>query len=133
MKANVLRIGNHIEYYMEDSQDERQKWWELDVVDAETILHFQSYPDDTDYRPIPLTEEWLIKFGFEKDDTGVDMFDQDYHEWYQKEFPIIGVLCQSSDKEYLFDENTDKLRIKYVHQLQNLYFALTSEELIYKN
>jgi hypothetical protein len=80
--------------------------------------------------PIPLTEEWLLKFGFEKDDTGVDMFDQDYYEWYQKEFPVIGVLCQSSDKEYIFDENTDTLRLKFVHELQNLYFALTGEELI---
>lgn len=48
MKANELRIGNFIEYYMEDSQDERQKWWEMDIVDAETILQLQTFPEDAD-------------------------------------------------------------------------------------
>ena len=75
------------------------------------------------------TNTILIKFGFEKDDSGVEMNDPDYCDWYQKEFPIIGELCQSSDKSYLFDTETDTLRIKYVHQLQNLYFALCGEEL----
>lgn len=79
--------------------------------------------------PISLTEDILLKCGFEKDDTGVDMFDPDYAEWYQMEFPVIGILCQSSDKKYLFDENTDTLRIQYLHQLQNLFFDLTGEEL----
>lgn len=81
------------------------------------------------FKPIPLTEEILLKCGFEKDDTGLDMFDQDYHEWCQKEFPIIGVLCQNETKEYLFDENTDTLRIRYLHQLQNLFYSLVGEEL----
>jgi hypothetical protein len=84
------------------------------------------------YIPIPLTEEWLLKFGFEKDDSGVEIDHPDYCEWYQKNFPIIGELCQSSDKTYLFDIETDTLRIKYVHSLQNLYFALCEKELIIK-
>ena len=77
--------------------------------------------------PIPLTEEILLRCGFEKDDTGVDMYDQDYHEWYQKEFPVIGMLVQNDTKEYLFDENTDTLRIRYLHELQNLLSVLGKE------
>ena len=87
------------------------------------------YP--TRWEAIPLTEEWLLKVGFEKDDSGVEISDQDYCEWYQKEFPVVGILCQSSDKSYIFDENTDTLRLKYVHELQNLYFALTGSELVF--
>ena len=119
MKANELRIGNWVNNNEEDYQ-----------ITSATILQLER--GDSTAKPIPLTEEWLIKFGFKKDDTGVDVFDQDYFEWYQKEFPIIGMLSQSNDKSYIFDENTDTLKIYYVHQLQNLYFALTNEELTMK-
>ena len=81
---------------------------------------------------VPLTEEWLEKFRFVKEDSDVNDYEDDYQEWYEKLFPVIGVLCQSDTKEYLFDEDTDTLRIKYVHELQNLYFALTSKELTIK-
>ena len=55
------------------------------------------------------------------------MYVQDYHEWYQKEFPVIGMLVQNDTKEYLFDENTDTLRIRYLHELQNLLSVLGKE------
>lgn len=67
------------------------------------------------YKPIPLTEDILVKAGFEKDNTGFT--GDDYFEWMQKEFPIIGFLVQSENKEYLFDENTDTLRIRYLHEI----------------
>lgn len=119
IKANELRIGNY--FYWE--AEGKKYIMQVDTEDFSGVENFKNY------QPIPLDESILLSCGFEKDDTGVDMFDQDYHEWYQKEYPIIGVLCQSSDKSYLFDENTDMLRIKYLHQLQNLYFALTQTEL----
>ena len=124
IKANELRIGN----ILYSNLTERNF-----ICNSEDIYNLAMDYNANNANYVELTEEWLLKFGFEKDDTGVDMFDQDYCEWYQIEFPIIGVLCQSSDKSYLFDENTDTLRIKYVHQLQNLYFALTGEELTIKN
>lgn len=122
IKTNELRIGNLV--FLND----KQKVWEImDGFDIDEMT------ENSTVDPIPITEDWLLKAGFEKDDTGVDMFDQDYYEWYQKEFPIIGVLCQSSDKSYLFDENTDTIRIKYVHQLQNLHFAICGEELVFSS
>jgi hypothetical protein len=74
------------------------------------------------YKPIPLTDEWLVKFGF---DLRGD------------EFPTI--------KDVLFLKNglttdcyeaimiSDKAVVKHVHQLQNLYKALTGEDLELKN
>lgn len=126
MKNNELRIGNLVLFNNE-------------VVDITGIVKSGFYFGKHGFainllewfQPIPLNEKWLLKAGFEKDDSGVDMFDQDYCEWYQKEFPIIGLICQSSDKSYIFDENTDTLRLKYVHELQNLYFALTGSELVF--
>jgi len=70
--------------------------------------------------PIPLTEEWLLKFGFEKNDNNqfilmegsVDiLFNKDLNGW----------TCDGIN----FSINMTE----HVHQLQNLYFALTGEEL----
>ncbi len=68
--------------------------------------------------PIHLTPEILVKAGFEKDGDG-DVI------WYQKDMPVIGQICTSSKGNYLFDTETDTLRIYYVHQLQNLYHILS--------
>ena len=123
IKANELRIGNCIKLNNSDTT----------LVPRDFQRYCKSFGIFEEFEPIELSEEWLLKAGFEKDDSGVDMFDQDYCEWYQKEFPVIGIICQNHDKEYIFDENTDTLRLKYVHQLQNLYFALTGSELVFSS
>jgi hypothetical protein len=66
--------------------------------------------------PIPITEEWLVRFGFEHEETEYSNF-------------------QNKDGVRLFFHNgvwnysSLNTVIKSVHQLQNLYFALTGEEL----
>jgi len=67
--------------------------------------------------PIPLTEEWLLKFEFIK--TYENPFIE--YEWSLGEFQI------SNEFESYLGKYGDV--IKSVHQLQNLYFALTGEEL----
>ena len=73
---------------------------------------------------IPLTEEWLVKFGFNKQGNVFNInsyycsFDADHPVWFGEE----GCCMQHTIKE----------NIKYVHQLQNLYFALTNEEITIK-
>ena len=126
MKATELKIGNWV--YNSTTRNNMQVY-PMMIPQLYNIEKERGSLKDSNINPITLSEEILLKCGFEKDDTGVDMFDQDYHEWCQKEFPIIGVLCQNETKEYLFDENTDTLRIRYLHQLQNLYFSLTQKEL----
>lgn len=74
---------------------------------------------------LPLKDAVLDQMGFSFENSGYPKGHEDYHDWYEKEFPVIGTLCQSSDKTYLFDENTDTLRIKYVHELQNLIKILS--------
>jgi len=68
--------------------------------------------------PIPLTEEWLLKFGFE---IKQGRFGNEY--WGKIN------LYTSSDKKIVFCFDGYLKGIKYVHQLQNLYFALTGNEL----
>jgi hypothetical protein len=128
MKANELRFGNLVDYYGEvvtiNSIDD------MDVGFSDYVTF--DYPSLEEINPIPLTEEWLVRFGFEKRISSVcDSF-------------YIGV--NPVTKDWLFDITWLKnmidysyegfpfyrnghFTIKYVHSLQNLYFALTGEEL----
>ena len=106
MKANELRIGNRI----------YNTRGELDIVTLETLMYLQNYPNTLcQAKPNPLTEEWLLRFGFESLFNGAG---------YVKNHVEIGY---NHNGYYIVASG---LKIEYIHQLQNLYFALTSEELI---
>ena len=133
MEANELRIGNLIEYRIQDDLDDRKDWWEVSKIDATDLCILESNID-YDFRPIPLTEEWLLKFGFNKEYQkgyiGIDVCNSD--------FVLTEPLKMGEwQTNYTFQFETGSVpkfkEIKYVHQLQNLYFALTGEELILKN
>ena len=137
MKATELRIGNLIEYRIQDDLDDRKDWWEVSKIDATDLCILESNID-YDFRPIPLTEEWLLKFGFERHDNGsvsaqfsygINPVTQDYIIFliwikdYENDYQLNG---------FPFYQN-GYFEIKTVHQLQNLYFYLTGKELVLKN
>ncbi len=101
MKATELRIGNIVNYCNSVKQ-----------LDAELFLQLLKYT--TPFEPITLTEEWLLKFGFV--DRGLGDFRRSW----------LHLIRNSSTS---FETNCFFVKIKYIHQLQNLYFALTGEEL----
>ena len=75
--------------------------------------------------PIPLTEEWLLKFGFfgdgfvwEKDEFIIGLYKTGYFHIPSKLILLQSTLSSKTGVE-----------IKSVHQLQNLYFAITGDEL----
>lgn len=75
------------------------------------------------FEPIPLTAEILIKCGFRE-----NTFGQGHEfEFAPTEWLVINDLGAhlSGDEEAFFT-----IQCKYVHQLQNLYLALTGKELI---
>jgi hypothetical protein len=116
IQANELRIGNLISYTIEDDLDERKKWSEVSEIDAVDILHLTKFKDKN-YKPIPLTEDWLLKFGFEKSSY--------YYE-------IKGIAISLGEDGRTILNGCGEVNAKhcvYVHQLQNLYFALTGQEL----
>lgn len=119
INANELRIGNWVKIV--SPNDGFMK------ANPKLIFDILYESDGVKVQPVPITPEILGKCGFEKDNN--DMENEDYCEWHQKDFPVIGELCSQSEYKYLFDTETDTLRIYYLHQLQNLYFALTNEEL----
>lgn len=82
--------------------------------------------------PIPLTEEWLVKFGFERTE------DEIHGEitWdYQRDIDSHECWAEWNERGQLEGVIVDCVNrlIKYVHELQNLYFALTGEELELKS
>ena len=122
IRVQELRIGNLVEYKFTDKFDDRKEWWEVTEIDADDI-HWLSKVDekDEDFRPIPLTEEILLKCGFEKHSvTG----------WFMGKGRTItidlkiGLIYINGN---IVSKNKNLFR--YLHQLQNLYFALTNEEL----
>lgn len=70
--------------------------------------------------PIELTEEWLIKFGFELNGS---MYSKYPDTVIDEKLLWIGIY---SDK---MEYDAEFYCPKYVHQLQNFYFALTGKEL----
>lgn len=129
MKAEELRIGNLLEYanFIYSASQITKNF-----IHANNIHGFAPgvFPLDN-LEPIPLTEEWLIKFGFkERKDT------DNFSYWHIGTNPIthdwLFDIKQFKDENRLFYKNGFH-NLKYVHQLQNLYFALTNTELIFTN
>lgn len=121
MKANELRVGNWVNNNEEDYQ-----------ITSATIAQLER--GDSEAKPIPLTEEWLVKFGFEFTNN------PNQYGWYKSVGNRVLCWCYSYTiglefKEGQCDEYKDvlfDLECKYAHTLQNLYFALTGEELSYE-
>ena len=75
---------------------------------------------------IPLTEEILLKCGFSITES---IFHDNTNAYEIKSWGrivLINGILQSDEFYFLDGLSTE---IKYLHQLQNLYFALTNEEL----
>jgi hypothetical protein len=110
INANELRIGNFVDFGEVTSLSAKN----INVIKKNWLFTC----DYEDVNPIPLTEDWLIKFEFQKSEN---------HSWFDKDFISISKSNSLSiySREWF---NMDK-KIEYVHQLQNLYFALTQKEL----
>lgn len=113
MKAQDLRIGNII-------HDPNKGVDGYTYVTSRTIHALDSHP--CDFQPIPLTPEWLERLGFEK---VKDINEHSYPDW------TLGIvtLHQNVHGFFVLADYKGMICIHHVHQLQNLYFALTGEEL----
>jgi hypothetical protein len=127
MKSTQFRIGNLVS-------------WKDSGKEFEITLQSLYEGANLDWKPLPITEEWLLRFGFKE----VEISNGDFFLTIQKdkgggigEYQIwvdlgienetneitISLVC---DSQWLITKN------KYIHQLQNLYFALTQKELKFK-
>lgn len=81
--------------------------------------------------PIPITPEWLERLGFEK----VNSMSTSTLEYIATKFDRFyvrikdGNICLMTETD---DYDTELVYIDHIHQLQNIYFALTGQELTVK-
>lgn len=127
MKANELRIQNLLSVGNYDVKVVEIHHLGVQVWDLEETQDTWELFSDR-IKPIPLTEEWLLKFGFEK---GSDnwMVKNDMAIFLDKRFKTNLILRDSQENDW-FSFN---IKVLYIHQLQNLYFALMGEELTLKS
>ncbi len=125
IKANELRIGNILQAAEDEFKDTPP--FAISIGDIRIIHEGQITHK---YRQVPLSEDWLVRFG-----------EKDYISGYNLILPnksIIHIEC--CEKNFLFSiDNNDGTNssafmraISFVHEAQNLYFALVGEELTLK-
>lgn len=130
MKASELRIGNWVYYPHLIYHGDVPTLYNYDqIVAIDNVAHrtnaTTSWISNTMIKPIPLTEEWLVKFGFES-------YHNDFVLFYKEDVLIEASWSSrniNTGERYGWGIYLPSTTINKVHQLQNLYFALTGEEL----
>jgi hypothetical protein len=113
MKANELRIGN---WFFNGKFNQQVLPTHLDY-----LLNKNFYPHDA-MKPIPLTPEIFYNSGFDEKNT----------KWRKllKNGKVSIDMSHYGQTTFAYCYgNHGVIGLDYVHQLQNLYFALTGEEL----
>jgi len=128
MKANECRVGNLVTY--------ENKTHNIFGISEEhpfldTIEYGAFVVEWIDLKPIKLTKEWFLKFGFLW--TNEVFGDDEIYFIFQSEDTWDGSWTENGFY-YLGSEMLPFGKtIEFVHQLQNLYFALTGKELEFRN
>ena len=124
IKPQELRIGNRVnQTYTVLTTDEHG----IEIIEGQDVAS-NIWIEKENIKPIPLTKDWLLRFGFQeipekyprlsKGDFEIVKFNEE-HDWeLQKDYG-----------EHYLTPITD---VKYVHALQNLIHSLTGEELTIK-
>lgn len=139
MNAQELRLGNLV-------WNDVQK---IPVAVDMKILNEQYYfdkgaPNYHSWEPIPLTYDWLVKAGFELRrksvslNVGGELFEyaeitvKDLGEYSKRNF----IIWHKKNTGWTIDGVVRNIELSHfiqnVHQLQNLYFALTGQEIEFK-
>lgn len=123
METKELRLGN---LFIEENS---KKIIEVIGLEKTRVIFSGMFLDKWQAIPIALTEEWLLNLGFLADWSKIytmKIEENTFELRFDKTSKSIS-LDVSVNYE---DTSLEFKHIKYVHQLQNLYFALTGSELL---
>lgn len=129
INENELRIGNLFyndrgHFCRLQTIGKRESWVFNETLKTGFVHSFK------DLSPVPLMPEVLSDCGFITLDAETDLI-----EWGTKDgsFSIFneGGLNEEANSPYYYEygNNYKRIEIRHLHQLQNLYFALTGQEL----
>ena len=136
MNANELRLGNYLLCERDNALLVVAAIFDESSTIITKVVDRSKFPlaEGWNAGPIQLTEEWLKKLGFKKDKYEKNV-------WGKNDFDIVfgrGYNETGPHWHYAidFEKGTGYTplwrAIDYVHQLQNLFFAFTGEELAEK-
>jgi len=132
MKPNELRVGN---WYKSVKFGVPVHCTFSDFYELEIMADGSKVDEDIVWRmfePIVLDYEWAEKLGFSHGyDNWMDIKFGIYWEYKSTELSVnvVSGYCYLASVEGHFSPAYLGSKINYVHQLQNLYFALTGQEL----
>lgn len=133
LSANELRIGNYV-----NCPKDGQNPFRIDLFDyvSNGIGKFRMIYDKNthpltwylqDLKPISLTEDWLLKFGFIQNTS---------NSYYWLNYGTNGILIVKYNdyyKKYTLELGKGmNIVLDFVHHFQNICFDLTRHELIIK-
>jgi len=139
MQSNEIRIGNFVNYYEKPENDFPvfhgvKKVAGISPAGVKLANWLKSIPESTIIEangngiyPVLLNMEWLKSFGFARD---FDRLGNETDSYFSKDFHLMPI----HNNEYWVTVGglggyKLPFGIKYVHELQNLYFTLFQEEL----
>jgi hypothetical protein len=126
IQVQELRIGNLVSL--------RGEIVTVKGIGINSALHERGENPAGDLEGIPITEEWLLKFGFTFV-SAPSFYGFDCNKKFNGGVFRGAFLRTSSDKGFYylgFLVNGTHKKVKYIHQLQNLFYCLTGEELSLK-
>jgi hypothetical protein len=132
MESKELRVGNLVSYFNNDMV-------KVDGISKESGQYYiNAKKNNTTYnnvieafKPTIITKEILFKYGFNENSDGNYLLS--LNQFLNLELMKVGDEWLNFSVEKTNDDNCFSFeRIRYVHQLQNLYFALTQKELTFK-
>lgn len=132
MNAQELRIGNWVLLKRDFYATKAGQPYKIRNVGVDYLDHWQDMGASDSLKasqvePIPLTEEILLKAGFKNDsyaNFSIKVADYAHLVYSFKEYTCITL------SEFVTVADHDlNVKCEYVHQIQNLYFALTGTEI----
>ncbi|MEO3210392.1 hypothetical protein [Parabacteroides distasonis] len=123
-----LRLNNVVQVY-DWYKDKKYKLFHVISIDRDSEyinLSDRAIKTSIPYKeiePVPLTEDILLKYGFKKDRNSFCIGDWDCDFTLRHYSNEVFYMVNVSESQLFGPE------IKYLHQLQNLYYALENKEL----
>lgn len=127
IQENDFRVGNLFYGNYENEEDEKIESVVCKILGYDSFDNFYQVENEGEIeefcsiQKIPLTKEWLLKFGF-------DVFKFDNGEPNQYRFKEMLLVIRDG---FFVDYGTS-VKLEYLHELQNLYYAKYKNELVIK-
>ena len=149
IQKSELRIGNRVNFAPSGrAKIKPREVMVMQMGDTSCIVNDKNLPLELFYesaglQPIVLTEKLMVDYGLKASSTkGIASFAEEVEEgdtyWWEEKVKRSGItdgfnfcIVRWGDKgEFTFSYQDLRVRVKYLHQLQNLYYALTGTDLI---